>query len=623
MTEGQREASKVSPVNAMRTPRFTSGALPETFKGAYVGMIFGDRKQGRWDFLSVLGELILRPTPEQKIRLEQILGPTGTAAFSGVGSTEVERSCTAEWSPGTAANGSPDRKLTILPPSRQMEDTELIRSAAEGEVTLVHAEDADLLLIGLIEANRRLENAGGSMFTGDIFIRMSQHDVASESGGSNITEEYFSCKQLALSIQQNASLASIEQSSRVSSVVAALILLGGDTTSSFYISHMKGLMWYLEHALYVGSLVRRPSVTESSEGWTILLDAASVERFIKCLYTCRDTSAVCEGWNGLTVGEKHTQLSSYATIQSKVAAAKVPRTTHFMPSLENLSLHTRRSQLRIQTWSSAHLFTPPVLPLVGFRVEVQNESLETHVIDEPTQTALSEAAENGFVVIDVTPIVLMNTPFQVLFGDGGVPRQLLFVGGRKIRRAQGMGKEMYCTKCRHKQHGKLICEECKDCLVSDELCIEVCFKCFHPPHLGGACALCTGSTIRSKCVEHCPLCRHCGKRSAHGSAEGCVDCGSSGRCAKTNADGLTEGSQTVLDTVLETHLEHEEEDDGDDDAALQVILEVIGSAHESPAAMYMHGIIEDLAETGEEEVRMLLEDRLGGFEIPDMQSLND
>jgi hypothetical protein len=100
------------------------------------------------------------------------------------------------------------------------------------------------------------------------------------------------------------------------------------------------------------------------------------------------------------------------------------------------------------------------------------------------------------------------------------------------RRSAGSGgseKAMkFCGSCKHRMHGQGVCGECVEehgPMIGQSKCKAVCGRCLHGPHSASSeCSSCTESFgAAATCIEHCPMCRHPGKKKTHGT-EGCSDC---------------------------------------------------------------------------------------------------
>ena len=325
MTEKNRNAKKPTDDDEVGFGVAVAGSKV----GRHLASVFSCRRSGRREFLAEFGN-ILADLKKVTVELGSPDAPA-VAAFSGVGTSADERSRT------TAVVLGEDGAWTKTDDgsSSQAEDTNLVRlalrcSATAGKVAVIHAEDTDLLLIGVLAMAKLMALCTNQEFTEDNVMRMKKQAV--EANGVSFSEEYMSCGALARSIVQHPGLQHIgDEFMRVASVVSALVLLGGDTTSYMYIPYRKGLPWYLENVKVIGSLVRRATTAEIEEGCTLVLDQSAVETFIMAMYISRDEASVKPCWGGMTQDQRKGALGSYVEIQKLVARAKVPRTTHFMP----------------------------------------------------------------------------------------------------------------------------------------------------------------------------------------------------------------------------------------------------------------------------------------------------
>ena len=94
--------------------------------------------------------------------------------------------------------------------------------------TEIRGEDTDFLPLGLLTVDG-IRPSEGVARIGKLFVSTSSREVI-EKDGSKFKEGLFCCNDLASAIRSFDFLALLDPNLRVPSVVALMILVGGDTT---------------------------------------------------------------------------------------------------------------------------------------------------------------------------------------------------------------------------------------------------------------------------------------------------------------------------------------------------------------------------------------------------------
>jgi hypothetical protein len=425
----------------------------------FLSDLYSDRNGGRRLWQAGLATLVLNG------KVRETLGTGGGAvSFSGVGSVEEERR-------RTVTLGANDAPPQFSAPSGQREDTELERQATQtmrnGKNTLLVGDDIDHLCIGTLAADKQqqlLLLSREERTLGKIFVRMKSQQVPLGDGGDSgsFEEQYWCCDDLANEIKalpelskQRAGTAEEEPEpvvaleQRVPSVIALMILLGGDTTSYLYHPYTRSLAVYLAHAEFVGALTRPPTAQEEAEGWPLAVDKEAATRLFKLLYACRNPGAI-DRWTSLPLSERSTALRgmSYFDLEQKVARCVFPLTMRFMPKWTLLVQHILRAQHRLRTWYNADLSAPLDVRLLGFVVVMKPPATAmvdggVERLEAPTEAAVAARCADGWVVDRVEPnIAPVNTTLTEYFGPV-FPADVLLRGAkaRAPRSAEGASAE--------------------------------------------------------------------------------------------------------------------------------------------------------------------------------------
>lgn len=432
LQEQKRDDVKPAETRSVPTAVFTLGPLQGDPSRGFLVPLYQDRRKGRLEWQSALGELVLSEDAAMKTKLHWALGAKGRVSFSGVGGSEEERMRSIHLScsePGV-------RSIHISGPSRQREDTNLFHEAVatlkSGQHVIVNAEDTDLLLICTLGVSVLQQGVSAPSKLGLLFVKTTTQRV--DLGNGNIfSEQFICCNEVAQCISSHASLSCVDSKFRVASVVALFILLGGDTTSYLYLPYSKSLGWYLAYAEFIGCIVRSPTSVEAQEGWSMCLDSDAVTRLFMVLYAARNPTAV-DRWTSLSMPERLSILRSmqYSDLEKLVARVVFPLTMRFMPKLELLLTHIGRAQHRFHTWLCAAEDSPPDVPHLGFVVALhKRETGECRRLTAPTEAEVQAQCRDGYIIARVEPnMSSTNTTIAELFGPE-VPREVLLRGGKQ------------------------------------------------------------------------------------------------------------------------------------------------------------------------------------------------
>ena len=614
VTENKRDKKK-----GKYTERpFTRGLISSVVQRRsekYLQAVFGSRDVGRVEFLDVFGAVARNPSEEESEAMLEWFpsGQQGSlspcASIHGVGRSAEERArgielrYTASGSHAGTRLGTTSRSLTITqtPVSLQREDTELVRLACQDVVQNKAAEivagDNDIWMIGALALATLIDRGLGRL--GHLFVHTTFHKV----NDSGFESEFINVNELVQVIQEDPRLASLTTGSRVRSVIAVAVLLGGDTTNGWKgITPGKGLGWYLENVAFVGSIIKDAAGEEREAGWWVVRNPHAVERLMKVWYVSLNHAAFSQhfgtNWAGLSASERAEKLGSleYLTLERVVAKKRVPQVQYFVPSSLNADYCGRRMQKRLDGWCKALELNPPMPPLLGFEVKVAKDGGGTDTLVEPSAADLEERQ-----LIAVWPhLDTKGTPFGTLFNaEGGRPSTTTLV--ENMNGAAATQSSRLCGSCRHPFHGKNACQICQGTTdLQGKCCVPVCKRCLHEPHKGRRCKVCRqDASRRALCEEHCVVCRHLGTREQHQTAESkCAACGEGEGCAALAAMRMSQG-QTVA--AAGTAPQQQDNDVGDADLVFEATM-IEHLANEEP--VFMENAIEVITDApGDEDIR--------------------
>lgn len=429
VTELMRDNMKKSNTDTSKIIKLVSydQTLPKDKESNWLGKGYSQRGEG--EFRDMLRRIIFDFVQHHPEKVAKVMGNEGTIQFAGYGENDDQRMSTFQI---VCSSHNPKLEEVAELKSNCLEDTNQVaiakKSLNEGKNVVIVVEDGDLPQIGVLNVGTALmesedENliVDDTIIKGNLFIKMTQQSITID--GKTIMEEYINCNELSQSMINHSGfeLANINIGERVPSVIALMILLGGDTTSYLYLPYTKCLQWYLRYTDFVGSLVRDGNENEKSNGfgkWVI--DMEAVVRLMILLYALKNPKAL-PSWNSLPHHEQisHLKNLTYSQVQKVVAKSNLPKIFRYMPSLDNLHEHVNRAILRLHTWLYAFDRNVPDVPMLGFKVILKKEELIEKRL-APTNNEVAILINNGYKVESVEAIFHeINTTHVEMFGKNG------------------------------------------------------------------------------------------------------------------------------------------------------------------------------------------------------------
>lgn len=619
-----QEALQKSLQNTMRNAKnkatapassFVEGALG-SFSNARFQETFQNRELGRVDMLRVLGELIRRPTSIEASALLGIIGKEGRSiAVSGAGFTGDERGRTVRLT--AVRSDGPNGTLTLsihedVLRSTHFEDFEVVRQAFLASEqfpgsTEILATDNDIWQIALVAVDQaQLESADGDR--GPLFyVRVSPQTV--DIAGLQVLEELMCVNTLASNIRLDPRCiaASIPLDLRVRNFVAAILLLGSDSTSCIPgLTHNRGLNMFMTDLSYIGCLIKEADAAAEANGWKITYIDEAVERFWKVMYCRRDPVAVADlskgispdGWGRLLEG------IPWIDLRRRMAARSPTKLELYVPSIENIMQHSLRAQSRLHSIVHATVLQPPRIPLAGFRVYFTQDGSEM-TKDSPTADELIGRKIHRVVPVFFTSSLEEVYSFQTMPVDAVI---------QTIRGPRVASTTLLCSRCHHTVHRNRACAVC-----TTDPCVLVCPRCSHNAHEDSPCLSCAPLVIGTSvlCQQMCPIpgCRHAGKRSDH-SLHGCPSCGEGEACNAIFQQRTAAAIISADDKAEDAHsgsLVGAMDDECDDDAEQILVIDTIatGDCNDDEADLEgdiahietMRSIVSALSVAGDEKSR--------------------
>jgi hypothetical protein len=414
------------------------GEVPSGIASGWLASRYGDRHGFRKWWKSAWYDLIHTCTSEvaQKLKGHNV-------RFCGIGHTEEQQKQVFEIRSDNPGNCIAIESLE----SDNREDTNLVGMAmhetSNQRNALIWVEDGDLPQIAILNLSEYLCTRMHDQI-GTIFIRFSAQSVQIEDK-SYFDEQFINCNELGMSIINHPGLQHLNQDLRIPTIVVLMIILGGDTTSYIYMPYEKALAWYLEHADFVGALVRNVSEDERSQGFDMWgIDEDAVTRLIIMLYARRNPATVIPLWTKYTHDEQTSILKglTYLQVCQVVAHEHLPKIFRYVMSMDNLKEHLKRTMSRLHCWSHASRLKVPDVPQLGFEYKFHNKDIALPEVFKkaPTYANVAQLRDDGYEVVMVQPTIHeVNITHVELFGKNGLSPQEVVRGAQKAAEKQARG----------------------------------------------------------------------------------------------------------------------------------------------------------------------------------------